>query len=107
MVIIDDFHRLDLQLQRELIDYLKYLADTEPLSKKLVIVGISQTGQALVDTSFDVATRIDVFKLGLVSDELLLHMVEKGENALNIKFDRKAEIVLAASGSLNIAQFLC
>ncbi len=106
-VIIDDFHRLDPQLRAELIDYLKYLADTEPLSKKLVIVGIPQTGQMLVDTSFDVATRIDVFKLGLVKDELILRMIEKGEEALNIKFDRKAEITLAANGSLNIAQFLC
>src|SRR5438876_2191258 len=34
-------------------------------------------------------------------------MIEKGEKALNIEFDRKAEIALAASGSLNIAQFLC
>src|SRR5258708_29265334 len=106
-VIIDDFHRLDPQLQGELIDYLKYLADTERASKKLVIVGIPQTGQTLVDTSFDVATRIDVFKLGLVNDELLLRMIEKGEEALNIKFDRKSEIFLAAGGSLNIAQFLC
>jgi hypothetical protein len=106
-VIIDDFHRLDPQLQVELTDYLKYLADTEPASKNLVIVGIPQTGQTLVDTSFDVAMRIDVFKLGLVNDELLLCMIEMGEEALNIKFDRKSEIVLAAGGSLNIAQFLC
>jgi hypothetical protein len=48
-----------------------------------------------------------VFKLGLVNDDLILQMIEKGENALNIKFSRKAEIVFAASGSLNIAQFLC
>ena len=34
-------------------------------------------------------------------------MVEKGEEALNIKFDQKADIVRAASGSLNIAQYIC
>ena len=106
-VIIDDFHRLTPRLREALIDYLKYLADAEPLSKKLVIVGIPQTGQTLVDISFDVATRIDVFRMGLVNDELVLHMIEKGEKALNIQFDRKIEIALAAGGSLNIAQFLC
>lgn len=107
IVIVDDFHRLSPKLCEELVDYLKYLADTKPLSKKLVIVGIPRIGQTLVDTSFDVATRIDVFRLGLVKDELILHMIEKGEEALNIEFDRKAEIALAASGSLNVAQFLC
>lgn len=34
-------------------------------------------------------------------------MIEKGEKALNIQLDRKADIALAANGSLNIAQFLC
>jgi hypothetical protein len=106
-VIIDDFHRLDPDLRRKLVDYLKYLADTEPVSKKLVIVGIPQTGQTLVDTSFDVATRIDVLKLGQVRDGLIFSMIEKGEKALNIEFDQKTEIVFAANGSLNIAQFLC
>jgi TIR domain-containing protein len=106
-VVIDDFHRLDSSLCLELVDYLKYLADTELESKKMVIVGIPQSGQTLVDISFDVATRIDVFKWGKVKDELILQMIEQGENALNIKFDRKTEIVSATSGSLNVAQFLC
>lgn len=34
-------------------------------------------------------------------------MIEKGEKALNIEFERKAEIALAANGSLNLAQFIC
>jgi|GEM_PF-2335444 len=106
-VIIDDFHRLEPSLRQELVDYLKYLADIENVYKKLVIVGIPQTGQTLANTSFDIATRIDVFKLGKVKDELILHMIEKGEKALSIRFDRKGEIVIAANGSLNIAQFIC
>jgi len=96
-----------LTVREELSNYLKYLADTEPLSKKLVIVGIPQTGRRLIETAHDIATRIELFKLGPVKDELIQEMIEKGEKALNIQFDRKAEIVLAASGSLNIAQFLC
>ena len=106
-VAIEDFHRLDVGLRRELIDYLKYLADTEPISKKLVIIGIPHCGQSLVESSPDIATRIDVITLGKVKNELVLEMIERGERALNIAFDRKAEIALAAGGSLNIAQFLC
>ncbi len=106
-VIIDDFHRLSQALREDIVDYLKYLADTEASAKKLVIVGIPHSGQTLADISFDIATRIDVFRWGKVKDELVLRMIEQGEKALNIAFDQKIEIVLAASGSFNIAQFLC
>jgi hypothetical protein len=106
-VIIDDYHRLAPEQQSRLVDYLKYLADTELYDRKLVLVGIPRTGQSLVDLSYDVATRIDIFRFGKVSDELVLAMIQKGEEALNIGFDRKTEIAMAASGSLNVAQYLC
>lgn len=106
-VIIDDFHHLEPQLRSTITDYLKDLADNRSPAKKLVLVGIPHTGQSLVNMAFDLATRIDVFKLGLVSNELVLRMIEQGEVALNIGFDRKSDIVLKSSGSLNIAQYLC
>jgi adenylate kinase family enzyme len=106
-VIIDDFHRLDVNLRQDLVDYLKELADTSSKTKKIVIVGIPRTSQSLVNLSSDVATRLDVFTLGRVKDELILQMIEKGEAALNISFDRKSELALVANGSLNVAQFIC
>jgi uncharacterized protein DUF4062/TIR domain-containing protein len=106
-VAIDDFHRLDPELRRELADYLKVLADTEPEDRKLVIVGIPGTGQRLVEIAFDIATRIEILTLGTVSDDKVLEMIGKGEAALNIDIIGKAEIVRASAGSLNIAQVLC
>jgi hypothetical protein len=106
-VIIDDFHKIDIELRQEIVDYLKELADLTSTTKKLAIIGIPRTGQALVDVSFDLATRIDVFTMGKAKDESIREMIEKGEEVLNSKFDRKSEIVIAANGSLNIAQFLC
>jgi hypothetical protein len=106
-VAIDDFHRLTPDLQRELVDYLKLLADTEPVDRKLVVVGIPGTKQRLAQLAFDVATRIDVISLGTVSDDKMEEMVGKGEAALNIELLGKAEIVRTAAGSLNIAQVLC
>jgi hypothetical protein len=53
------------------------------------------------------ATRVRVFHLGPVTETLLLQMVEKGEAALNITFDRKTEIAIASAGSLLTAQMLC
>jgi adenylate kinase family enzyme len=106
-VVIDDFHRLDADLRHKLVDYLKELADTSSQTQKVVIVGIPRTGQALVDMSFDLATRLDVFSLSKVDDKLIFQVIEKGEEALNVRFESKADLVLAANGSLNLAQYLC
>jgi hypothetical protein len=70
-------------------------------------VGIPQSGQALVDLSGGLAMRIDICRFGKVKDELVLQMIKKGEQALNIELDRKTDLVLRAGGSLNLAQFLC
>ena len=106
VLAIDDFHRLDENLREHVANYLKDLADRES-SAKLVVVGIPGTGKSLIEIAFDLGTRIRSFKLGKVSDDIVLSMINKGENALNIAFDRKSEIVLASGGSLNIAQILC
>lgn len=106
-VAIDDVHRLDPALRRDLADYLKLLADTEQPDRKLVIVGIPGTGQRLVDIAFDIATRIEILTLGTVSDDKVLEMIGKGEAALNVELVGKSEIVRASAGSLNIAQVLC
>lgn len=106
-VVIDDFHRLDSPLQEELTDYLKHLADIECETKKLVVIGIPRSSQPLVRRSYDLATRIDVFRLGRVSNDQVLRMMEQGEQALNVSFDRATEVAFEAAGSLNVAQFLC
>ena len=106
-VIIDDFHRLAESTRQRVVDYIKYLADTQPDAKKVVIIGIPHTHQKLVSLSYDLATRIDVFNFTRVDHETIRQMIEQGERALNIRFDRKAEIVRAAWGSLNVAQYIC
>jgi hypothetical protein len=107
VIAIDDFHRLGADLKETIINYLKYLADSELIDKKLVVVGIPQTGRKLIEISFDIALRIEICKLGKVKDETIFKMISKGEQALNISLDRKTDIARAAAGSLNIAQLLC
>jgi adenylate kinase len=106
-IVIDDFHKLGDHLRKKIIIYLKRLADEKSTSKKLIIVGIPETGQTLIDNIADLVTRVDVFEFGHVSDDSVQELIEIGETALNIKFDRKAEIINAANGSLFIAQSLC
>jgi hypothetical protein len=99
IAVIDDFHRLPRDLNDVVVNHLKYLADTSDRTRKLVVIGIPKTNQALVDLSFDLATRIEVLTFHKVSDDLVLELIRKGEAALNIQFDRPAEIVLTAGAA--------
>nr|BBH93660.1 hypothetical protein KTA_18590 [Thermogemmatispora argillosa] len=108
VVIIDDFHRLEPSLRQELIDYLKLLADTQPEDRKLVIIGIPGTGQSFISAiAFDTATRFDHFKMGRVSDREILQLIEQGEQALNVTFESKDDIIRLVDGSFVLAQFIC
>jgi len=106
-VAIDDFHRLEPALRDRMGNYVKYLGDAERDDLRIVLVGIPGTGQHLIEDSFDLAGRVDVFTLDKVKDEAILTMIAKGEQALNIALDNKDDLVRAASGSLHVAQILC
>jgi GTPase SAR1 family protein len=106
IVAIDDFHRLDPATREELSDYLKLLADEESESR-LIIIGIPGVGKSLVDLSFDLATRIEVFRLTRAPDEAVVEMIKKGEQSLNISFAHRDSIINVARGSLLTAQMLC
>ncbi|MEO5681582.1 MAG: TIR domain-containing protein [Chitinophagaceae bacterium] len=107
ILVIDDFHRLEFGLKEKVANYLKYLADYGIKDKKIILIGIPNTGDTLIRISFDLANRITIFKLGSVDDETLNSLILKGEEALNIEFKQKSSIVREAYGSLYIAQLLC
>lgn len=106
-VAIDDFHRLEPSLRDRMGNYVKYLGDVERDNLRIVLVGIPGSGQHLIEDSFDLAGRVDVFTLDKVKDHAILEMIAKGEQALNVSFADKEDLVRAASGSLHIAQILC
>ncbi|BAS57009.1 transmembrane receptor activity [Leptolyngbya boryana IAM M-101] len=107
LVVIDDLHRLDANTCLLISDYLKYLADNEFIDRQLVVIGIPETAKRLINFSFDLALRVKRFPLGRVGDKTIENMIKKGEDALNIVFSQKLEIIAKANGSLNVAQLLC
>lgn len=109
IVVIDDFHRLSEELQNKVANYLKYLADFGDQNKKLIIVGIPNTGETLIKISFDLANRITIFKLLQAKENELFNLITKGEKALNIEFgpSQKGNIINESHGSLYIVQLLC
>ncbi|MCK9897237.1 TIR domain-containing protein [Frankia sp. AgB32] len=107
VIAVDDFHRLPLDVQRTLVDRMKLLADSEDDTSKIVVVGIPDTGRALMSLSYDIGPRLQVFSLGSATYDQILSLITKGERVLNIRFEARSDLVDAAGGSLATAQSLC
>lgn len=106
-VIIDDFHRLEDGVKSAVADLLKMTADREDAARKFVIVGINEAGRALIESSPDLANRVEVIRFEVEPPSSIEALVAAGEAALNITIQAKQQIVDNARGSFYIAQLLC
>lgn len=107
VVVIDDFHKLDLSAQEAIANKLKILADDESINSKLIIVGINNAGDSLIRFASDLNNRIDTIKLEKNPDNLVSDLIDLGSNVLGINIGIKEEIVNNSFGSFHIAQLLC
>lgn len=107
IVLIDDFHRLPDAIKFGIADFIKLLADTENLKSKVIIVGINKAGQSLINYASDLTGRIDTIPFESNPEEKVEKLIEKGQIALNISINIKADIVRESQGSFHLAQMLC
>jgi len=105
-VMVDDYHKLPVKTKAALADYLKLLADSEDEKTKIIVLGINQAGDSLIEFAPDLVNRIDVIRFETEPDEKVSELLGRGQNALNIKLNVFDEIVAAASGSFYLAQML-
>lgn len=106
-VIIDDFHVLTDDLKSSIADYMKVLADEERENDKIILIGINKAGDSLIKMAADLNNRIDTIRFEQNPEEKIESLITKGEEALNIEFNIKKEIVELSKGSFHIAQYLC
>jgi 3',5'-cyclic AMP phosphodiesterase CpdA len=106
-LVIDDFHRLDHARQARVADAMKIVADRDARNAKITLIGINPVGDSLVSALRDLAGRFDVVPMGSQPDEKISELIRKGEEAANISFRRREELILGAGGSFFIAQQLC
>jgi hypothetical protein len=106
-VIVDDFHRLDLDVRQSLADYMKIIADEERQDVKIVVVGINRAGDALIRFAPDLNTRIETIQFESNPEDKVRELITLGEEALNVKFSTKEDLIQAAAGSFYLAQYLC
>ncbi|MDO9163720.1 MAG: ATP-binding protein [Methylococcaceae bacterium] len=106
IVVIDDFHRLNNDIKCKIADYMKILADEERRDSKIIILGINQAGQSLINFAHDLNNRLEVIQFEANPIHKVLQLLDQGENALNIELNIKNEIADASHGSFYIAQML-
>lgn len=106
-VLIDDFHRLDEETKQSVADYMKTLADEENAESKIIVLGINKAGLSLVKFATDLNNRIDTISFEANPENKVEELISKGEEALNIQFACKKEIIEDAHGSFHIAQMIC
>jgi hypothetical protein len=106
-VIIDDFHRLEESVKAAMADLLKVTADREDAKRKIVIVGINEAGRSLIESSPDLANRIEVIRFEVEPAAKIAELVAAGENAFNVDIEARHHIIDNARGSFYIAQLLC
>lgn len=106
IVMVDDYHKLPVKTKSALADYLKILADAEDEKTKIIVLGINQAGDSLIEFAPDLVNRIDVIRFETEPDEKISELLGRGENTLNVKLNVFDEIIAAASGSFYLAQML-
>lgn len=106
-VIVDDFHKLDLETQHALADYLKVLADREDATSKIIVLGINRAGDSLIRFAEDLVNRIDIVRFEAEPDEKIIEVIQKGCQALKISLTVGEEIVADVRGSFYLTQMLC
>lgn len=107
VVVVDDFHKLPASAKQSLTDFVKVLADEEDETSKVILIGINQAGQTLVEYAPDVLHRIEVIRVGRTNVERIQQMIKLGESALNCQLAISEELAHEAEGSFAMAQVLC
>lgn len=105
-VLVDDFHRLDTNTKRAIADLMKTLADEGAAHSKLVVLGITNAGQSLIQFGKDLANRVEVIPFEANPEHKVAELVSKGEAALNIHLNIREDIIREAQGSFYLAQML-
>jgi calcineurin-like phosphoesterase family protein len=106
-LVIDDFHRLEPPLQREVANLIKILADDNRRDAKVTLIGINPVGVSLVQGFHDLTGRFASIYMGRQPDDRIEDLIRKGEDAANVTFSQRARFVQAAAGSFYTAQILC
>jgi hypothetical protein len=107
--VIDDFHRLANSIQEKLGDLVKIAAEeNDPTTHpKVVLIGINRVGSELIHFVPDAAKRIGIHRIQPADETGILHLIQRGEEKLNITIENKEAVYGESRGDYWVTQLLC
>ncbi|MCG6267856.1 TIR domain-containing protein [Vibrio furnissii] len=107
--IVDDFHRLDNDVQERIANLIKIAAEEfDPaIHPKIVIVGINKVGSELIYLVHDIAKRCGIHKVMPANENGIAELIQKGEEKLHVKIGNTEKILIESAGDYWLAQLLC
>lgn len=106
--IIDDFHRLSSDLQKELANISKLAAETsDEMLPKLILVGINQVGSSLILMVHDIAKRTGIHRIQPGDKETIQNLIKSGEEKLKIELANPEAIYSESNGDYWLTQAIC
>jgi hypothetical protein len=106
--VIDDFHRLTLDLQEKIADVAKLSADLHrPDLPKLIIIGINQVGTQLIQLVPDIAKRTGIHRISPGRRQDIDKLIQSGCERLNISIERPEDIYNETRGDYWLTQQMC
>lgn len=109
LIILDEFDRSDsAEFRRDVAELIKIASD-RAVRVNLIIAGVAADLSELVQHIPSIRRNILAFRVPLMSAEEITELVDMGERAAGITFDRQARnlVVTTARGSPHIASLLC
>ena len=107
--ILDDFHRLSVELRRTFADVAKLAAEEGEgtLLPKLIMIGINQVGSSLIQLAPDIAKRCGIHRIQAGTKETISQLVAKGCELLNIESIDVELVFTESRGDYWLAQTIC
>jgi hypothetical protein len=107
--IVDDFHRLDNDIQEKIANIIKVAAEEfgDTSYPKVVIIGINKVGSELIHLVHDIAKRCGIHRIKPASLETASELISKGEQKLSIKLADHAKIFAETQGDYWLTQLVC
>ena len=110
IIVIDDFHLIITQKRAEIGASLKRLSDRafeQASPPKVILIGIPTTGLSLLSDAYDLGPRLGSYRFPKATDKEINHLIDEGENVLNIIFEDRDILLGESSGNFWLAQYIC
>jgi hypothetical protein len=108
--VIDDFHRLNVELQANLADLAKSAAEqslSQSALPKIVLIGINQIGSDLIQLVPDIAKRTGIHRILPATREDVAKLIKAGCDELGIAIEGSEAVFEESRGDYWLTQQLC